>query len=318
MYRNVMVPLDGSGFGDHALPLALDVARKSGATLRLTHVIRPIGSVYAETPLFLEDLEEARYAERERATWRGYLDGVAARVRKAAPGVTVVTSLREGEPAEMLEQEAEAAGVDLVVMTTHARGGLARAWLGSVADELVRHLRVPLLLTRPSSGEPNLAAEVLPRHFIVPLDGSPLAEQILGPAVGLGKLAGAGFTLLRVITPVLVTAPLPPEGLGMGRMAAEVIERLRLAQEAQVHEAVKYLEGVAISLRSQGLHVLTRATIDEQPGAAILNEAEAQGPGVVALATHGRRGLTRLVLGSVADKVVRGSRHAVLVIRPKA
>jgi nucleotide-binding universal stress UspA family protein len=317
MYRNVMVSLDGSTFGEHALPLALDVSRKSGATLRLTHVLSPAASVYGEAPLFLEDGLDARLAERERSRWQGYLDGVAARVRKAVPGVAVVTSLQEGEPAETLQKEAAISGADLVVMTTHARGALGRAWLGSVADELLRHLPTPLLLVRPTGGDADLAAGALPRHVLVPLDGTPLAEQVLRPAVELGRLAGAGFTLLRVIKPVIVTTP-PAEGAGIAHMAAELLERLRAVQAALRKEALDYLEGVAAPLRAEGLRVLTRVTVEEQPALGVLNEAEAQGPGVVALATHGRRGLARLVLGSVADKVIRGAHGPVLVCRPRA
>jgi nucleotide-binding universal stress UspA family protein len=317
MYRNVTVPLDGSNFGEHALPLALDVARKAGATLRLTHVLPPVASIYSEAPLFLEDRLEADFAEQERARRQGYLDGLAARVRKAAPGVTVVTSLQEGEPAETLQKEAAVSGTNLVVMTTHARGALGRAWLGSVADELLRHLPVPLLLVRPAPGAADLAAEALPRHVLVALDGTPLAEQMIGPAVELGRMAGAGFTLLRVLKPVVTMAPPPAAGASLGQMAAELVERMRAVQDSLRKEALDYLEGVAAPLRAEGLRVFTRVTMDEQPAVGVLNEAESQGPGVIALATHGRRGLSRLVLGSVADKVIRGSHLPVLVCRPR-
>lgn len=317
MIRNVMVPLDGSPFSEHALPLALDAARKAGATLRLTYVRLPAPSVYSEAPLFLEDQAESRLAESERARWHGYLDGVAARVRKAAPGVTVVTSLQEGEAAETLQKEAIATGADLVVMTTHARGALSRLWLGSVADELLRHLPTPILLVRPSSGAPDLTAEVLPRLVLVPLDGSPLAEQMIRAAVELGKLSRAGFTLLRVIKPIVGLGPMPPGGTSMGQMASEIVERLRTAQDDLRKEAISYLERVAAPLRAEGLHVLTRVAFEEQPAVGVINEAEGAGAELIALATHGRRGLARLVIGSVADKVIRGAKLPVLLCHPQ-
>jgi nucleotide-binding universal stress UspA family protein len=317
MYKTVLVPLDGSQFSEHALPLALDVARKAGGTLRLTHVQLPMASVYSEAPLFLEDEVEAHLAERERSRWQGYLDGVAGRVRQAAPGVAVATIIQQGEPAETLQRDAEAAGADLVVMTTHARGALGRLWLGSVADELLRHLRVPLLLIRPGNGTPDLTAHALPRQIVVPLDGTPLAEQMIRPAAELGKLSGAGITLLRVIKPVVALTPQPVGGASMGQMAAELVERLRTVQDSLRKEAIAYLESVARPLRAEGLHVLTRVALEEQPALAVLHEAEAQGAGLVALATHGRRGISRLVLGSVADKVVRGAQFPVLLCRPR-
>lgn len=317
MYKTVLVPLDGSQFSEHALPLALDVARKSGATLRLTHVRAPVFVTYSETPLFLESELDARFAEREISRWQGYLDGVAGRLRLAAPAVTVTTILQQGDPAETLQRDAEAAAADLVVMTTHARGALGRLWLGSVADELLRHLKTPLLLVRPASGTPDLAAHALPRQIVIPLDGTPLAEQMIRPAVELGKLSHAGFTLLRIIKPLMVLNPSPVGGASMGQMAAELVERLRAVQDSLRKEAVDYLEGVARPMRAEGLHVLTRVALEEQPAVAVLQEAEAQGAGLVALATHGRRGLSRLVLGSVADKVVRGSQLPVLLCRPR-
>jgi nucleotide-binding universal stress UspA family protein len=317
MYKTVLVPLDGSQFGEHALPLALDLARKAGATLRLTHVRLPVSSIYSEPPLFLEDELQTRFNERERSRWLGYLDGVAGRVRQAAPSVKVATVLQEGDPAETLQKDAATAGADLVVMTTHARGALGRLWLGSVADELLRHLQVPLLLVRPGNDAPDLAAHALPRQIVIPLDGTPLAEQMVRPAVELGKLSGAGFTLLRVVKPVAVLNPSPVGGASMGQMAADLVERLRTVQDSLRKEAHTYLEGVARPLRAEGLHVLTRVSVEEQPAVAVLHEAEAQGAGLVALATHGRRGLSRLVLGSVADKVVRGAQFPILVCRPR-
>src|SRR5438067_676921 len=94
-------------------------------------------------------------------------------------------------------------GADLVVMTTHGRGPLGRLWLGSVADALVRDLAMPLLLVRPQETAPDFKREPLLKHLLLPLDGSPLAEQMLEPAVALGTLMEADYTLLRVIKPVV-------------------------------------------------------------------------------------------------------------------
>lgn len=318
MFRKILVPLDGSTFGEHALPLALSVARKCEAALRLAHIRLPISSIYAETPLFLEDRLEADFNEREHLRMQRYLDGLASRVRKVAPNVAATTVVDVGEPATMLEAEVKRFDADLVVMTTHARGALGRLWLGSVADELLRHLAIPLLLARPGSGQVDLASDPLPRHILLPLDGTSLAEQMLGPAVDLGKRAGAGFTLLRIIKPVVATTPPPLEGtFTLGSITAELAERIRTIQEDLRKEALAYLERVATPMRAQGLKVLTRVAVEEQPAVAVLREAEMQGPVLVALATHGRRGLARLVLGSVADKAVRGSQGPVLVCRPR-
>jgi nucleotide-binding universal stress UspA family protein len=89
-----------------------------------------------------------------------------------------------------------------VAMSTHGRGPLSRFWLGSVADALMRRLPVPLLLVRPQEGAPDLSEEPPLRRILIPLDGSALAEEVLAPALALGGLVGAEYTLLWVVRPL--------------------------------------------------------------------------------------------------------------------
>jgi nucleotide-binding universal stress UspA family protein len=204
MYRSILVPVDGSTFAEHALPLALSLARHSGASLHLFHVVQPLASVYSEAPLFVEsecDLE-ARIQERMRT----YLDELAGRLAKRWSAV-VTSSLLAGEVVPSFLAHTAETKPDLVVMTTHGRGPLGRFWLGSVADELARVLPVPLLLVRPQEkAEPDLETEPPLRQILIPLDGSKLAEQIVRPAIELGRLTRAGFTLLRVVKPAPLVA----------------------------------------------------------------------------------------------------------------
>jgi nucleotide-binding universal stress UspA family protein len=316
MDRSVLVPLDGSEFSEHALPLAVDIVRKAGGTLHLCHVQAPVATVYSETPLFLQDNLAQQMSATERKRLQAYLEGVAGRIRNTVPGIVVTTNLQEGEPAVTLQKHADVAGIDLVLMTSHARGAVGRFWLGSVADELLRHLPVPILVVRPAANLPQVGAEVLPKVIVVPLDGTPLAEQMVRTAADVAKVCDAGLTLLRVIKPVVAMTP-PVGGASMGQMAAELIDRLTAVQKELRKEALTYLERVAAPFRAEGLRVTTRVTQDEQPAVAILSEAELEGAGLIALATHGRRGLSRLVLGSVADKVVRAAKMPVLLCRPR-
>jgi nucleotide-binding universal stress UspA family protein len=223
----------------------------------------------------------------------------------------------KGEVADCIREQAAESGADLVVMTTHGRGPLARFWLGSVADELVRRSPVPLLLVRPRETAPDPGQEPDLGRVLLPLDGSTLAEQIIEPAVALGGLAGAEYTLLRVVRPaVWVHAVL--ESPDARREAQSLLDRVEDLRRQVLKEAEDYLTGVAQRLRARGLRVQTRVAVDEHPAGAILHEAAAGGAGLIALATHGRRGLSRLLLGSVADKVVRGAPVPVLVHRPAA
>jgi nucleotide-binding universal stress UspA family protein len=201
-------------------------------------------------------------------------------------------------------------------MTTHGRGPLARLWLGSVADALVRDLPLPLLLVHPAEGLVDLAHEPPLKHLLLPLDGEPLAEQMIEPAVALGTLTDADYTLLRVIKPVVPFAYPFAEGHTVGQVAQSMIDQLQRLQGEVRKEAADYLERVAAGLRARSLRVQTRVAVEAQPAVAILHEAKPPAVDVVALETHGRRGLKRLFLGSVADKVIRGSAVPVLVQRP--
>jgi nucleotide-binding universal stress UspA family protein len=201
-------------------------------------------------------------------------------------------------------------------MTTHGRGPLARFWLGSVADELVRNSSVPLLLVRPGDHPVNLAREPVLKRILLPLDGSPLAEQILEPAIALGTLMDADYTLLRVLKPVLPVS-YQISGNSMAQMADSVIAQIDQIHQQLQKEAQDYLDFVIRErLSNRSLPVRTRLALDHHPAAAILQEARSWGSDCIALETHGRRGLSRLFLGSVADKVIRGSSVPVLVHRP--
>jgi nucleotide-binding universal stress UspA family protein len=301
MYRSVLVPLDGSRMAEQALPLAMSVAQRAGATLRLVQVHVPSGIQYAVNfPPFIDYQSEARFKEQERA----YLDGVVKRLTT----VTTTSALLEGATvAQTLTDDAKTHGVDLLVMTTHGRGPFSRFWIGSVADQLVRSSPIPLLVVRPKEGVPDHDQEPRLRHILIPLDGSELAEKILAPAVALGRLTSADYCLLGVhdqpaemeVDPLLF--PLGP-GYSPCPNESKAVDT--------------YLERVAQRLRVEGLTVRTR-TVSGQPAAtAILHEAQAGRIDLIAMETHGRGGLNRVLLGSVADKVVRGATITVLVQRP--
>jgi nucleotide-binding universal stress UspA family protein len=313
MYRNILVPLDGSPFGEHALPLAVTLARKHGAALHLAHVLPPLASLYSETALFGDESFERRLREHQRARHQAYLDAVVARLRAA--GVPAVgTSIQEGEVAPTLRARAVEVGADVVVMTTHARGGLARWWLGSVADDLARGLPMPLLLTRPADGPPDLTRDVPLGRVLLPLDGTPLAEQMLGPALDLAEPFRSSLTLLRVVRPLLPLA-YPVEVGALAQAAQSLIDETLRVQERLKKEAADYLETQARKARARGLTAQLAVDAEDQPALAVLaRQADAD---LIALETHGRRGLSRLFRGSVADKVIRGARVPVLVHQPQ-
>ncbi|HEV3258268.1 MAG TPA: universal stress protein [Gemmataceae bacterium] len=310
MYRSILVPLDGSEFGEHALPLALGIARRAGATLQVAQVHVALAPMYAEAVLAFDNAPDNVVKQRER----GYLERVVNRLATAS-SVPVDCALLEGPIAEAVNAQVKLTEVDLAVMTTHGRGPLARFWLGSVADELVRRLPIPLLLVRPQETKVDLSREPTFQHILIPLDGSPLAEQIIEPAAALGSLTGADYTLLRIIKP-MVMGPYDPADSLPGHLDPSAVEQLQRLYRDEESEAGSYLERVAGRLRDRALKVQTRVVVHDQPAVAILEEVKAHRADLVALATHGRSGLPRLFLGSVADKLVRGTTVPVLLQRP--
>lgn len=309
MFRSLLVPLDESPFGEQALPFALSIARRAGAALEVAHVHTPFD--YYSVPLAIApDLDEEARKDK-----RAYLEGVVGRMA-GTPKVSATSTLLVGHAADALHGHAVARGVDLVVMSTHGRGPLSRFWLGSVADALMRTLPMPLLLVRPRETAPDESQEPTLRHVLIPLDGSEFAEQILEPAVALGSLMGASFSLLQVVAPVILIGE-ETQAYAASGVSRSAQAQLRQMQERQQAEAQTYLESVAERLRARSLKVEVRVVSGRQPAAGILEAAGDQGVDLIALATRGRGGLTRLFLGSVADKVVRGAATPILVHRPR-
>jgi len=313
MYHHILVPLDSSTFAQQALPIALAIARRTGAEVEVVQVHVPAPTLYAGGAFAGEPIGEAELRELEQ----GYLDEVARRAQECT-GISVkATRLVGGSVAEALTGHVRTAATDLVVMTTHGRSPLGRLLLGGIADQLVRRSDVPLLLVRPQETPTDFAADLLPRRVLVPLDGSPLAEEILGPATSLAKMTDADFLLLRTVPPALSSNyPTPSEGIKP--FGEALLKQLQEQEAAARREAEAYLEAVAQRLRSEGLAVRTRVVCNDMPAAAILEQAQTDAADLIALATHGRHGIARLFLGSVADKVLRGASLPMLVQRPRS
>jgi nucleotide-binding universal stress UspA family protein len=310
MIRSILVPLDGSTFGEHALPLAMTMAKRFDASLNLIHVHSLLDATYAELQVFDNTLDqELRNKERE------YLHAIQKQVQDRL-SVPVTIRNVDGDVAAVVREQADSLRASWVVMTTHARGPMGRFWLGSTTDELIRSLPIPLIAVHPGKEAPDLTKEQLIRHMLIPLDGTPLAEDILESSVAFAKAMGCDLTLLRVVTPVYPVT-LPAEPAIFGSVAIDIMDRVEKMHADLKKGANAYLETVANRLREDGLKVHTRVSVEEQPGVAILDAAKAP-IDLIAIETHGRGGLSRLLLGSVADKVIRGSPLPVLVHKPKA
>jgi nucleotide-binding universal stress UspA family protein len=309
MYRRLLVPLDGSAFAEHALPLAISIGKRANAEIEILHVHSPLAAIYGEGPVIpIDSLESVHRKHKEQ-----YLDQVISRLASST-SVKVKPLFFDGDIAGTIGRVAANTEVDLVVMTTHARGVVGRLWLGSVADELVRSLTIPLLLVPPQQATADFRADPVLKRILLPLDGSAVAEQMIAPASRLGELMGADFTLLRVIRP-LKAFGFPLQGSELGQEAESILSRTQEVQADLNKEARQYLDSVARKF-DRTTPTFKKVVEEDQPAMAILRQAEAQSADLIALETHGRRGLARMMLGSVANKVVRGASIPVLLHRP--
>lgn len=303
MFRQILVPLDGSPQAELALPFAVGIAAKSGGTIHIVLVHEP--EAYSEyAGAHLEDFElEGKSQETV------YLNTVREKLSAEFDGKLEVHHL-EGVVAETLTAEVIQRGIDLVVMNSHGWGYTSRALLGSVSDYLLQHLHVPLLLMHSQAGGGPLNRAVSFRRVLVPLDGSELAAAVLAPAQALAALWDGELRLVRVVSP-----PGQFGGLG-GLIGAEAAAGAAALQKAK-DDAQRELDSVAGGLRDAKHAASTQVLVHRKVAAAIQNEALAAECDLIAISTHGRGGLSRLLVGSVADKVVRGAEVPVLVYQPK-
>ena len=297
----LLVPLDGSELAEGALPLATALARRTRGTVHLlaAHVPEP-SFVVPAAPVAMPEV--AREAREHLAR---YLVATAGAVA-ASSDVQVTWALRDGSPAVEVDRYTREHAIDFVVMTTHGRSGLSRFWLGSVAEQVLRRVGAPVLLLR--AGQAPIAALSESARIVVALDGSEPAEAALEPAIALGSLApGATFTLALVVEPpapfVVTTgepAPFPPDW-----------------QDSQRRAGKAYLDGLARRLRRRGLEVQATVVVGAGVAARLVALAGELDASLLVLATRASSGLDRLLLGSVADKVVRTAVQPVLVVPPR-
>lgn len=293
MYRTILVPLDGSAFSERALPMAALLAQ----TMR-SQVILMRATSAAVFPG--ADATEAQVQAVAEA--RAYLASLATEL--VDQGLQVEVAVPYGDAAESILLEIGLRNADLVVMCTHGRSGLGRWIYGSVAEQVLARSPAPILLVRPSGEGAELAPES-GASLLVPLDGSVLAETALPHATSLAQTYGGTILLLRAVEPSMLAHHYSLTALAQASLEQEQLE------------AKTYLENVAERLRNEGIAAHTIVLVG-WPADIIAYRGATLGASLIVMATHGRTGVARLLLGSVALEVVRRSPLPVLLVRPIA
>lgn len=297
MFRRILIPLDGSSIAEQVLPLAKMFAVRFQSSVVLFQAIEPL-SQRARVEGAASDADDQVELSRRRAL--EYLETIE---HNFPVGLSVEHAVRVGSAATAILELAESAHIDLIAMATHGRTGLQRWVYGSVADKVLSGARLPILLMRASEA-PHAIAPI--RRILVPLDGSTLAEGALVPALRLATAFDAEMLLFRVCEPSTYLQ----NGLTSGTAAAALDEAVCTTVE-------EYLTEKTQEVRGQGVHVRW----ETQFGIAaenILDVAQKRAANLVVMSTHGRSGIGRWIMGSVADRVLRASRIPVLLIRSNA
>lgn len=304
MYKTLMVPTDCSGFDREAIRVALRIAERSDAKVRLVRVLTS-GAYFGAGDTKNGGSRSLSTVKREHDQALTELYALAAECRRTAD-VDITVALESGPVSDALEGYARRNDVDLIVISSHGRGGMSRLSLGSVTDTLIRRTTIPVLVVKPVASYLNPQVRGAFRKIVVPLDGSPLAEQIIAPVMTLAVLEDAEVTLLNVLK------------RDESRQAQSALATELPWWEKDVAAAKAYLARVADRLRVGRIGVLSDVIVGDDIAEDIAAYAGRENADLIAIATHGRGGLTRVLRGSVADALTRTARTCVLVFHPTA
>jgi nucleotide-binding universal stress UspA family protein len=288
--RTILVPHDFSTHSDAALRRATDLARVSGARIRLLHAFAfPVQGVMPYDVTIPGGVFDA------------IREGTLERLRKFGEGlekqgVGAVFETSELPPVEAITDAAARHAADLIVLGTRGLTGLKHVVLGSVAERVVRHAPCPVLAVK--EGDPGGT----PRRLLIATDFSDPADHARDVGAALAKQFGAEVHLVHAFdVPLALVTPYDvavPDGL------------IREAREA----AGKKLAAACEAIRARGLAATPHLV--EVPAAPAIAEIAAQVKAdVVVVGTHGRTGLKHVLLGSVAERTLRLSPCAVLAVK---
>ncbi len=297
MFTKILIPLDGSETSEKVLPLARNLA----ATLHLPIELLEVVDVSAATAHVAAD--KARYldyliAEGESVS-REHLKEVAANFS----GTKVVCTVERGKPAEVIIETAALEPGTLIAMATHGRSGVNRWLMGSVAEKVLRGSSNPLFLVR-ANDENALSPTATIKSIVVPLDGSELAESVLPTVVQVAKTLGAEVVLFRAFE-LAASAYYGSEDYLPNY--DEMLRQLKVEVEG-------YLKEKAEELAAAGIAKVSWVAFEGPSAEQIADYSSTHPDALLIMCTHGRSGVSRWVLGSVTEKVIRHSSDPVLVL----
>ena len=319
MFQRIVVPLDGSHRAERAVPVAARIARSTGGSIVLLRVVStPIELAWAT----MESTERTQHAiDVESACAKDYLMAVSRSDELA--GIEIKQEVFSGEPALTITAVARSHHAELIVMCSHGETGFQRWVLGSVTQKVTRHSSIPVLVLREDIDfHPGAGRSV---RILVGLDGSPSAEAALTPAAQLSTALSApahgALHLVRVLPMLHIDAN------DQNEMIAAARNQEIAAREAYLKEISKRLRtGGIAEVNIPDLIITTSIPTDIDIASVLIEIAEKgekkeegrdlDGCDMIAMATHGRGGPGRWVMGSVTERVLGATKLPLLVVRP--
>jgi nucleotide-binding universal stress UspA family protein len=323
MLKRILVPLDGSPLAESALAVAARVVQASDGTIVLLRVIGVpttytpyiYGPDMAQSPSLAQELLDTEQENAEK-----YLAEIAR--LDILAGIKVEPTVMPGTAGMAILDSAKEEHVDLIVMSSHGETGFKRLALGSVAQHVSRHSPVPVLVLRgdgsaPTSAFPDPTRPLRSITALVALDGSELAETSLEPAAYLvAALAAPARGTLLLSTVANKQANRDKHGTEehmrdeARKYLIDIAERLQGSEIAKLNLVIEW----SIEESKDVADALIQAA---ESGEMIESSHEFTGCDLIAIATHGRRGLQRLMAGSVTEHVLGATTLPMLIVRPK-
>ena len=294
MFRKILVPLDGSDEAEAILPYVSHLA--SGMDIGVVLL-----SVMDSGAMEMRETYFSRLFERAEQEAKGRLHNAAHQLLQ--DGVRTEEVVVSGRPDSEITEAADRLGCNLIAMSTHGRSLLGRGILGSVTDRVVHTARIPVLTVTPDKVRAYHGSDTLITRLVVPLDGSALAETALPYVERMASKLGYAVVLLRVVPPL--------HYFWVGDHPPEIHEENQLMES----EAREYMESTAESLSRAGVDVEWRVLVGH-PTTIVLEQVRDIPHSIIALTTHGRSGLRRWLIGSLAETLVRSGGDPVLIVPP--
>ena len=296
MYEKILIPLDGSELSELALPYVEELAGRLGSDVTLLAVTDSAGvQDYNKQQIYIQQRIEAAKSGIER-----YADKQKGKEIKVEPAILV------GRPAEEIVDYADKEGIDLIVMATHGRSGISRWALGSVADKVVRATKRPVALIRAKGARTNLRERGGLNRILVPLDGSKESEAVIPHIEEIAARLNIEVIFLLVVGKAYHVEAVG-DGVAQIPYSEKEMEPLVASAESYIQKRCSLFEGRGIATTSA---VKVGSAAEE-----IIKLTDEIRSDMVAMSTHGRSGISRWTLGSVASKVLHGGNTPVLLVK---